>query len=394
MVATPETGTRVEIALYDVQDDFVHDDHKYVVFLGGRFAGKSHAGAVKAALKCTQPGLGLVAAPNFPMLEHAAKRTFLDRLDALGLPYEQHKSLGSLTIPRTGAEVVFATLETESRIRGPGFAWAWVDELEYVSRQSTWTALKGAVREGPNPQLFATTTPRGRRLVWSEWVQHPDPQHALYRAGTLGNPFVDAATFVRDLGYTGQTYAQEIDAQFVAFEGLVYPGFHREQHIQTVDCTGWATALGLDTGTRNPTACLTVRSSGERVHLERELYRTGMSASEIVAATVREYERSGASLVVVDPSSTGLILDLQRAGLQVRKANNDIITGIQRVSAVLPHFTVDASCINFIAEMESYHYPERHAERDVPVKEFDHCMDSFRYVCLAVMGPRKRVRFV
>src|SRR4029450_10256002 len=199
--------------------------------LAGRFAGKTYAGSIKAALHCLEPGLGLIAAPNFPMLEHAAKRQFLLRLEELGLEYEEHKTLGTLTIPATNAEVVFATLETESRIRGPGFAWAWVAEIQYLPRRSTWLALKGAIREGDAPQLFATTTPKGRRLVWEEWVRDGDERHVLYRASTFDNPFIDADRFVQSLGYSGQFYAQEIEAQFVAFEGLVYPGFDRTRHI-------------------------------------------------------------------------------------------------------------------------------------------------------------------
>lgn len=385
---------QVSVQLYDAQDDFVTDDAPVTCFLGGRFSGKTHAGAIKAALRCLEPGLGLVAAPNFPMLEHAAKRKFLERLDALGLRFVEHKSLGTLTIPATGAEVVFATLETESRIRGPGFDWAWTDEIEYIARRSTWLALKGAVREGNRPQLFGTTTPKGRRLVWEEFVRDASPDYTLHTATTYDNPFIDAERFVRSLRYTGQFYAQEIEAEFVAFEGLVYPGFHRERHVQRVDCAGWATVLGVDVGTRNPTCVATFRHAGERLHHERELYRTGMSSAEIVNATVAEYEASNASLVIVDPSAAGLILDLQRAGLRVRKANNDVIVGIQRVTAILDTFTCDPSCINAIAEWESYRYPERQTERDVPVKENDHFLDTLRYVCLELYKSRRQVKFM
>jgi Terminase large subunit, T4likevirus-type, N-terminal len=383
----------VEITLYDEQQDFVDDPRPWLVFLAGRFAGKTYAGSIKAALHCLEPGLGLIAAPNFPMLEHAAKRQFLLRLDELGLVYEEHKSLGTLAVPSTGAEVVFATLETESRIRGPGFAWAWVDEIEYIPRRSTWLALKGAIREGDAPQLFATTTPKGRRLVWEEWVRDGDERHILYRASTYDNPFIDAGRFVRSLGYTGQFYAQEIEASFVAFEGLVYPAFNRETHVRVVDTSGWTAALGLDLGFNNPTALLVGRQSGERLHVEHELYQSGMSSNEVVAATAATYARTGAAFVVVDPSAANLIRDLQLRGLHVRKAINDRIVGIQRVSGIIDGLTVDPACVNLIAELESYHYPERQTERDVPVKEFDHAADALRYLVMELYGPRRQVRF-
>jgi phage terminase large subunit-like protein len=384
----------VRLRLYETQQAFVTDNRPLVAFVAGRNSGKTFAGATKAALKCLQPGLGVIAAPDFPMLEFAAKRQFKEQLDALGLRFFEQKSLNTLTIPATGAEVIFATLENESRIRGPNYHWAWPDEIEYVPRRQAWLTLKGAVRAGPNPQIFCTSTPKGRRLIWEEWVRDGDERHALYTASTFDNPFIDAPEYVRGLGYSGTFYAQEIDAQFVSFDGLVYQSFDRERHVQPVDTTGWATALGLDVGVRNPNALLTARHAGDRLHLERELYRSGMSSAEIVEATVAEYQRAGAAFVVVDPSAAGLIIDLQRRGLHVRKANNDIIVGIQRASAVLPHLTVDPSAVHFIAEIESYHYPERQAERDVPVKADDHLLDAWRYLCMELFGPRRAVKFM
>ena len=46
----------------------------------------------------------------------------------------------------------------------------------------------GAIRAGDNPQLFATSTPKGKRLIYREWVAErdrtPPPvscDHVLYR---------------------------------------------------------------------------------------------------------------------------------------------------------------------------------------------------------------------
>src|SRR5262245_53692564 len=109
--------TELRIRLYATQDDFVADPRKWTAFIGGRNSGKTYAGSVKALLKATEGGLGCIGAPNFPMLEHGAKRQFLDRLDESGVHYETNRS--GIVIPAWHAEVIFATLESESRIRGP-----------------------------------------------------------------------------------------------------------------------------------------------------------------------------------------------------------------------------------------------------------------------------------
>jgi hypothetical protein len=255
-------------------------------------------------------------------------------------------------------------------------------------------ALKGAVRAGDNPQLFVTSTPKGRRLVWDEWVVNKTTAHALYKATTHDNPFIDADDYVSGLGYEGLFYDHEITADFVSFEGLVYPGFDRTTHVQTVDTTGWATVMGLDVGTRNPTSLSTYRYAGERLHKERERYQREMDAEQIIEATEAEYRRSRASHVVIDPSAAGLSKSLMRRGVRVRPGINDVLIGISRVAAILPNLTIDPSCTFTLAEFESYAYPDGgKVARDAPVKVNDHAMDELRYVVLDLYGkPSNRIR--
>lgn len=386
-------ATALHVRLYPTQDDFVSDTSRYTAFIGGRNSGKTYSGSVKALLRATQGGLGLIAAPNFPMLEHGAKRQFLERLDETGVRYDKNDQKGILRIPDWNTEVLFVTLESESRVRGPNADWAWPDEFEYVTDRGIWKALKGAVRAGDNPQLFGTSTPKGRRIAWDEWVVGKTKHHALYKATTFDNPFIDAEDYVTGLGYDGVFYEQEITADFVSFEGLVYPAFSRDTHVQSVDTEGWSTVIGVDLGTRNPTAILTCRYAGERFHVESEHYQRGMSSDEITDAAVAAWERTKAEYMLVDPSAAGLILSLQARGVRVRKATNDVMVGISTVTSVLPHMTVDPSCVNTIAEFESYQYPSGSAagERDSPIKANDHCQDVIRYLCLELFGrPPKR----
>lgn len=387
------TETSQAKELYPVQYDYVFDEHRWSAFVGGRNSGKTYAGSWKAIMSAQRGGLGIIAAPDFPMLEFGAKRAFLQRLEDIRVPYMINGQRAVVTIPRWSAEVRFATLENESRVRGPNYAWGWVDEVEYVTSRPIWNALKGAVRDGTSPQLFVTTTPKGRRLVYDEWVVNGSDDHALFRSSTRDNPYIDAERYIRGLGYTGRYYEQEIEAGFVGFEGLVYPQFTRETHIAERDCDGWRTTLAVDVGTRNPTAILTLRwASDGRLHVEREVYRRGMSSDEIVDAVGEECDRCRAEVVYLDPSASDYILTLVRRGYPAVKANNDVRYGIGLVTTALADgLTVDPSCVNLISEFESYRYPDNREQDDRPVKESDHAMDALRYgiasEATAVSGP-------
>jgi hypothetical protein len=376
------------VAFYPTQHDFVLDERKWVAFVAGRNSGKTYAGSWKAVERARRGGLGIIAAPDFPMLEFGAKRAFLERLRQIGAPFELHQQRGVVTIAEWDAEVRFATLETESRVRGPEYAWGWVDEVEYVTDRGIWQALKGAIRHPSLPvQLFVTTTPKGRRLVWDEWVQHATPDHGLYRASTRENRYIAADEYIAALGYSGRFLQQEIEAEFVGYEGLVYPGWDRLERLREVDCAGWRTVLGVDVGTRNPTAILTVRVAGYgRVHVERMVYRRNMSASEVVGAIQAEADRCKPEAIYVDPSAAGYVLDLRRGKYPVRKAENDRVRGVQIVTtAVADGLTADPACMALADEFEAYHYPEGN-DRDDPVKDHDHALDALRYALVGVFG--------
>lgn len=391
---TPSSGSGLTIQLYEEQAAFVFDPARYPAFVAGRNSGKTVAGAIKAANRCAGGGFGIIAAPTYPMLIHAAKRQFISELNRRAevdrrWSFTEQKSERLLTIPALGTEVLFGSLDNPDSVRGPNAHWGWLDEPGYTSNEA-WRTLKGTVRVGDRPQLWTTGTPKGRHhFLYHEWMVAPDAEHTYHHATSLQNPFVDAETYVTSLGYEGVFRDQEIGGEFVAFEGVVYPTFTRAQ-VRRVDCDGWSTILALDVGTRNPTALLTIRHAGDRIHIERELYRRGMGSSDIVAAVDAEATATKAMYAVVDPSSAGLIKDLTGLGVIARKADHTVIEGISRVTSALPDLTVDPSCVNLIAEFESYQYPSgTRSERDAPVKANDHALDALRYAIMELTGRRQ-----
>jgi phage terminase large subunit len=243
-----------------------------------------------------------------------------------------------------------------------------------------WLVVKGRVRVGFNPQAWLTCTPKGRNYVWEEWERDADPNHPLYRVRTDENPELPDG-YAESLGYTGVFADQELAGEFVAFEGLVWPGFSRSRHVQSIDCTDWRAILGVDVGTRNPTAILTARGEPERRHIEREVYRAGMSSEEIVETIEAEADRVKPDTIFLDPSAAAYIETLRRHGYPAEKAENDVTFGIGQVATAFAEgMTIDPSCVNLMAELESYHYPDNKTESDKPVKQFDHACDALRYI--------------
>lgn len=374
------------VALFPRQMRFVQDQRRFPGYVGGIGSGKSFAGGVKALKRFGHPGLGGVFAPSYPMLRDATQRTLFTLLDTVGIAYEHHKGENRLTILKSGHEVIFRSLDNPDSVRGPNLEWAWIDEASLVTKEAS-NIVNGRVRVGDHPQVWKTFTPKGRNWCWEEYERdatgdESDPVHPLYRVKTTENPELPA-DFVDSLGYSGRFAEQELGGEFVAFEGVVYPSFNRPDHVRPHDTTDWRPVMAIDIGTRNPTAILTGYQGDDRWHIAREVYRRGMSSDEIIDAITAEADAVQPEVIYIDPSANDYILTLQRKEYPARKANNDVTYGIGVVTAELANgMTIDPSCVNLIAELETYHYREGgRTETDKPVKEFDHACDAVRYMC-------------
>jgi hypothetical protein len=181
---------------------------------------------------------------------------------------------------------------------------------------------------------------------------------------------------------------------WAAAEGVVYPEFDFHTNVKRMDCTGWRTILGGDIGARNPTALLTIRRSGDgRTHIERERYQRNMGSDDITDAICQEMDQSGAEMGWLDPSAKAYIDACVLRGYRVQGANNDVKHGVGVVTtAFADGLTVDPSCVNTIAEFESYAWQEGATEKDAPIKQNDHAMDGLRYALVGDDVPQPTIR--
>lgn len=402
-----QLAEKAPVALFPRQTRFVEDTRHYPGYVGGIGSGKTFAGAIKAIMRMTQPGLGLVVSPTYDLLRLTTQLTLFDLLDRLGIPYQWNKGERILTIPSSGAVVAFRTGERPENLRGPNVRWAWIDETSLM-QEELWKIVIGRARVGIDYQVWASFTPKGRNWCQRVWEveasgDEGDPLRPLYRISSRENPELPEG-WVDSLGYTGKFAEQELEGLFVAFEGAVYPHFDRQKHVFSLldekALAAWRANLqemravmGVDVGTRNPTAILTARGEPEAYRIEREVYRAGLDSEQIVDEVEREWKRCRASKVYFDPSALAYIETCKRRGIPAEKANNEVVFGVQAVAAEIESgLLLDPSCVNTIAEAESYHYPDgKRKNDDKPAKEGDHAMDSLRYI-IASEAMRKRPR--
>jgi phage terminase large subunit-like protein len=214
---------RLDVPVWGVQGDFVADDHRYALFLGGIGAGKTYAGAIRA-LRFIRPGsLGLVIAPTFRMLRDATWRTALGLWRGVGVAEQVLRGDELRVVFANGAEALFRSAEDPERLRGPNAAWAWIDEGA-LCHPDTWTVTIGRLRQhGLAGSAWVTTTPKAQNVGgsgqnWTRRVFVTEATHetALYRGATAENPFLPAE-YVASLRsqYTARLARQELEAEWL-----------------------------------------------------------------------------------------------------------------------------------------------------------------------------------
>ena len=94
---------------------------------------------------------------------------------------------------------------------------------------------------------------------------------------------------------------------------------------------------------------------------------------------------------MADPSAASFLEVLRREGWNVRKAENDVLSGIRRTADALKagRIVICPACQDAIREFGSYCWDLSAGDRDKVRKEFDHAMDEIRYFVATVAAPEE-----
>ena len=396
--------TTIRHRLLPKQYDFVQSESREVLYSGAYAAGKTRALCYRLVSRAQVPGSreGLCR-KHLVTLRASTLRTLLEP-DGSAPPvlppdtYSHNKSDRTIKI-RGGGEIVYFGLDDPQKIGSYNLTGCAIDEAVELSAED-WQMLIGRIRldVGVPNSLYAVCNPGAP----SHWLaerfglalghQAKDGCEVIHTK-TTDNSFLpkDYIESLTTLG--GVAYRRFVMGEWCASDGLVYDRWDRMIHLTEQDDVG-NYIVGIDVGYRNPTALLLVgRDRDDRIHVEREWYKTQQLEADIVAKCLDWSKRFSPEVFVVDPSAAGFIETLRSNGLNVAAANNKVFEGIQSVQGRLqvqqdgPSITVDPRCSNLMREFESYEWLSSHSGlTDKPRKENDHAMDALRYAIVHLDG--------
>lgn len=280
---------------------------------------------------------------------------------------------------------------SQSLIQGVTLAGVLMDEVVLMPRSFVEQACARCSVAGS--KLWFNCNPESpNHWFYQEWIKKARERRALYIHFSLeDNPSLSKSIIDRyKRMYSGDFYRRFILGEWVLPSGRVYD-FFDESMLSPVPESCCEYIVSCDYGTKNPSSFGLWGRIGDTWYRLREYYydarREGAQKTdgEYVEALISLCAGVVPNRVIVDPSAASFIEALTRAGFRTEKAENDVLSGIRITAQLLKsgRIRICQGCDDSLREFFEYRWDDR-ADRDVPLKQFDHAMDDIRYFAVGI----------
>ena len=382
--------------------DSPYRDREAIVCDGAVRSGKTLAMGLSFflwAMSCFQGQKFGVCGKTISSLRRNVLSEILPELGKLGAVWKEKRTENLLILRLWGNENQFYTFggrdeSSASLIQGITFAGILLDETALMPRSFVEQACARCSVAGS--RLWFNCNPEGpEHWFYKTWILGAEARNCLRLQFTMeDNPSLTEAIRARyQRLYTGVFYQRYILGQWVQAEGRVYDFFTADMLGKAPEnCEQWY--ISCDYGTVNPTSMGLWGKRGSVWYRVKEFYFD--SRREKRQMTDAEYADALAQLaggrdirgVIVDPSAASFIEVLRRRGWRVKKAKNDVLSGIRLTSDCLKtgKIVICDTCTDCIRELGEYLWEPGGSGKDRVRKEHDHAMDDMRYFVSTVLG--------
>ncbi|MBU1307872.1 MAG: terminase family protein [Alphaproteobacteria bacterium] len=355
--------------------------------VAGVQSGKTFLGAHWAGKKITEfpDKNGIIIAPTYKILQQATLKKFFEIFPELRRYYKEQK--GEINLP-TGGTVFIRSADNPLGIEGITAHWAWVDEGGMTS-VLTWTVVRSRVSM-TGGQILITTTPYNMGWLYQDfylrWLNKQDASLSFFTWRSIDNPYFSQEFYdAEKQRLRSEEFARRYEGRFEKMTGLVYD-LPKELEVAPLDVLikTEARIMGVDWGYRNPASISVLYFRDNEWFIADEWKQAEQTTAEIIQVINNKLTEHKITHVFPDPAEPDRIEECRRAGVPVMATNKDLQGGISFIQQLIreKRFRVCNNCVETLAEMSMYHYPEPEegkTEKDEPEKFNDHLMDAMRY---------------
>ena len=277
-------------------------------------------------------------------------------------------------------------------IQGMTLAGVLMDEVVLMPRSFVEQAVARCSVTGS--RLWFSCNPESpAHWFYREWIEKVQEKKALRIPFTMqDNPGLSTQVLERyKTMFEGTFYRRFVLGEWVAAEGRVYD-FFDASFVKEAPEHAEEWYISCDYGTVNPTSMgLWGRNNGVWYRVKEYYYDARAKRKQKTDeeyADALEQLAGGRTIraVVADPSAASFCEVLRRRGWRVRKANNEVLSGIRLTAQLLKagKLVICRDCQDAIREFSLYRWEEGEDGRDRVRKEYDHAMDEIRYFAATV----------
>ena len=382
--------------------DGTHAYRRYGLF-SGRRGGKTRIGAIGAADELAIPNsLGWACAPSYPELQdYVIPAVFAAVPEAWIADWIASRFLLKL---KNGAECAFRSLDDPERGRGPGLDWLWIDEARKVAERA-WDTVLPALSD-KRGIAWITTSPNGfdwcHRRFWTPAINGQAGFWAV-KYKTSDNPKIDQEEIDnarRELDPL--FFQQEYEGEFVSFTGAIYGTLLDTQILMTdrlirevlpeypnIDPTRSA-IIGMDPGADHPFGAVLIVATEAGLVVCGEHHKRNKAAYDHAIDMRAMCRGLHPERWAIDRSQKQMAIELSQHGIYATAANNDVVSGINRVQSWLRTkklWFIEPWCPRTVEHLRNYQWAENvgldgGARREQVKKVLDDLPDALRYALM------------
>lgn len=351
------------------------------------------------------PPLGWLVAPTYAQ-SLAMERHFVNAAAPLiRKSYKSSRGGGPVYLLEPSAasypfqiRVEIRTAEKPGNLRGPSVPVIWVDEpAEIYYGEECFDVLMGRGIDCGGTIIF-TGTPKGYNWMYERiWkpCQAGDPSYAVIRGKTEDNciehnhGFIPHAEIERlRATYSAKIAQQELDGDFVSYDGLVYSSYIPKDHTEGGHLmNAWPlkdkpvrTIVGIDFGYQHPFGAVRLRRTDQGRWIVTGVLKGAQLQIEYWATELKRWKEEGVDQFYADPEDITARNILMRYGITAIPAKKDRREGIQHVQKLFEKnqlYLIKDQTHDLQTELLRHQYKGNGTE-DV-VKEWDDACDAMRY---------------
>lgn len=381
------------LELHPKQGKAFLSDSKVTLCAAGIQSGKTTVGSLwfrrQASKWSGRDNNFLVAAPTYKIMKQSTLPAFLRTMHGTGV----YRAKDEEFVLRSGGTVFLRTSTDPFSVEGiPNVRAAWMDEAGKC-KYMFWVNVEGRCAR-TNAPIMCTTTPYAMNWPYTELIRPTDRKErddvAYFQWKSLDNPSFSKEYYDRQKQLLDPIrFSMKYEGVHAKRYGLVYP----ITDGATIDPynleSGSIIYGGIDWGFTDPLVFIlrALTPMGKDVQF-KEFYKPGIFPDEIPQIAKQLQDTFNVKLFLADPSDPGKIAMLQKHGIRVQAADNDIRKGIDAHNKAIRSgkhqiFSDQKATLD---EYETYHWPDEDDEgldaEDKPVDENNHAMDATRYISL------------